>query len=260
MIFGAFEMNVKSLFRRFRISIIHLLACYTKSMPITDYVILAPHPDDETFGCGQLIAEMASRGKEVFLIFFSGGGASHNGCCDLSSFAIETTRCQKAKEILSDLGVRAENMFFLNMPDGELAGSIPSAYLKIKQLIVNMTAATILAPHPQEGWRDHEAVSALAQKLATDTGKILFYYCVWFYFSMPFRKFHHVQWRNACFVHHPEAWRKKTAACRKYLSHLAPCGKPYAGVLPEELIDAISYSKELFFQKQLNTRKNEAAE
>ena len=211
--------------------------------------ILAPHPDDETFGCGQLIAEMTSRGKEVSVVFFSGGGASHDGCCDLSPAAIEAARSEKAKEILSDLGVRAESMSFLNMPDGELAGCITSAYSKIKQLPAVTTAATILAPHPQEGWKDHGAVAALAQQLANETKKDLFYYCVWFYFSMPFRKFHKVQWRKAFSVHQPAAWQKKMNACQEYLTHRAPCGKPYAGVLPDELIKAVQYQREFYFSR-----------
>ena len=241
-------MTFKDVFRKFRIAVIHLLVPRASGMPVTDYVVWAPHPDDETFGCGQLIAEMTSRGKEVSVVFFSSGGASHNGCCDLSPAAIESARNQKAKEVLSNLGVRAENIFFLNMPDGELAGCIPSAYQKIKQLLAGMNPAAIIAPHPQEGWKDHEAVAELAQKLAADTGKELFYYCVWFYFSMPFRKFHHVQWSKAYSAGTSASWRKKFAACQKYLTHTAPCGKPYAGVLPDELISAVLYRKEFFFR------------
>lgn len=210
--------------------------------------ILAPHPDDETFGCGQLIAEMTARNKTVSVIFFSSGGGSHKGCCNLPTSEIEAERCRRAKAILADLGVRAENIIFLNMPDGELTESIPPEYDKIKQLVESQPSAVLLAPHPQEGWRDHGAVAALARKLAEGTKKELFYYCVWFYFSMPFRKFHHVQWSKAYSVGSSAAWRKKDEACRKYLTHIAPCGKPYAGVLPAELISAVLYRKEFFFR------------
>ena len=251
-------MIIKILFRKFRIAVIHLLTCHTKNMPTNDYIVFAPHPDDETFGCGQLIAEMTSCGRDVFVVFLSSGGASHGRCCDLKPEEIEKARCQKAKEILTDLGVRLDNIFFMNMSDGELAGTIPPAYQKIKQLVESKNAATLLAPHPQEGWHDHEAVSALAAQLAAETKKELFYFCVWFYFSMPFRKFHHVKWRKAYSVCQPDAWQKKRAACQKYLTHLAPCGNPYAGVLPDELIEAISHKNELFFKKEFkNNEKSE---
>lgn len=242
--------TLKSLFRRVRIWTIRTL-CGKRSLDLTSLgalCILVPHPDDEVFGCGQLISILTSQGKNVFIVFFSCGGASHIGCCDLKPEGVEKARCQKAKEILTDLGVQEKNIFFMNMPDGELAGSIPSAYQKIKQLVTSFTGATLLAPHPQEGWSDHEAVAKLAEQLAVETKKELFYYCIWFYFSMPFRKFHHVEWRKAYSLHQPDAWQKKTAACRKYLAHCAPCGKPYTGVLPDELIEAISYRNELFFK------------
>ena len=242
---------LKSVFRRFRLWVIQRL-CGKRPLAVDSLgavCILAPHPDDETFGCGQLIAEMTARNKEVSVIFCSSGGASHKGCCNSPASAIEAARCQKAKEILADLGVRAENIVFLNMPDGELTEAIPPGYDKIKQLVERKTSAALLAPHPLEGWRDHEAVAELARKLAADTPKELFYYCVWFYFSMPFRKFHKVQWAKAYSAGTSASWRKKDEACRKYLTHIAPCGKPYAGVLPDELIKAVQYQREFYFSR-----------
>lgn len=241
--------NIKTFFRKFRIAVIRLLSWRTEDMSVADYIVLAPHPDDETFGCGQLISKMISSGKEITVVLFSGGGASHHGCCDLAPDEIATARLRKAEEILTELGVGKENIVSMDLPDGKLSCSIHAEdYDKIKKLAEDKKSAAILAPHPQEGWADHMAVAALAQRLAEDSGKELFYYCVWFYFSMPFRKFHLVKWGNAYFVHRPDAWQKKRAACQKYLAHYAPCGKPYAGVLPDELIGAVQHNKEIYFK------------
>ncbi len=40
-------------------------------------VVVAPHPDDETLGCGVLIAAKRRLGAEVAVVFLTDGAASH---------------------------------------------------------------------------------------------------------------------------------------------------------------------------------------
>ena len=40
-------------------------------------VVLAPHPDDETLGCGALIFDAASRGADCHIICVTDGSRSH---------------------------------------------------------------------------------------------------------------------------------------------------------------------------------------
>ena len=46
-------------------------------------IIVAPHPDDEVFGCCGLMQRLIAQGKRVELIIMTGGGKSHAGCCDI---------------------------------------------------------------------------------------------------------------------------------------------------------------------------------
>jgi hypothetical protein len=43
------------------------------------FVVLSPHPDDETLGTGGLIAEACTRGQEVDVIVVTDGSGSHPG-------------------------------------------------------------------------------------------------------------------------------------------------------------------------------------
>ncbi len=42
-------------------------------------VVFAPHPDDESLGCGGLISEAVEQGIPVHVVMVSDGGASHPG-------------------------------------------------------------------------------------------------------------------------------------------------------------------------------------
>ena len=40
-------------------------------------MIVAPHPDDESLGCGGLIAQLKAQKAEVWVLFLTNGEASH---------------------------------------------------------------------------------------------------------------------------------------------------------------------------------------
>jgi LmbE family N-acetylglucosaminyl deacetylase len=40
-------------------------------------LVVAPHPDDETLGCGGLISLLAQNGSAFYIVFVTDGSASH---------------------------------------------------------------------------------------------------------------------------------------------------------------------------------------
>lgn len=237
---------IKSLFRSFRVFCIHALSSFARPISIDDCVILAPHPDDETLGCGSLIAATINAGKRVEIVVLSDGAASHNGCCDITPEALNAAREADAVAALKILGVTREHIHFLHLQDGKLTDEIPTHKNEILELLNSLGIKTVLVPHPLEGWDDHEAVSRLGDDLE-QSGWTRFYYLVWFYFSMPFRKFGKVAWKTAKCIENTECHKMKQHAAKIYLTDCAPCGKPFAGVLPEELQNAVLTKRELYF-------------
>ena len=67
-------------------------------------VVLAPHPDDETLGCGGLIALKRSLGAPVRVIFMTDGAGSHSG---VDRPALTATRKEEASAACNVLGVHA---------------------------------------------------------------------------------------------------------------------------------------------------------
>jgi len=202
--------KIKSSFRFFRILCIRALTGGAQKMTISDCVVLAPHPDDETLGCGSLIAATVNARKRVEIVVFSNGTASHNGCCDITPEVLERAREADTIKALTILGVAKEHVHFLHLQDGNLTTEISVHKSEILELLSSLGIKTVLVPHPQEGWSDHEAVSALGDALQS-SGWTRFYYCVWFYFSMPFKKFHKVAWQHAYCIKDAASLNKKIA-------------------------------------------------
>jgi LmbE family N-acetylglucosaminyl deacetylase len=215
---------------------------------------VAPHPDDEVFGCGGLIARTVAAGGEVAVVVLSRGERSHASCCDLSGEAIGQRRVALATEAAGHLSLRQERLIFLDWPDGQIGGSEPQEQdRRTKELagwIARLRPEAVFAPHPFEGWADHEAAERMTRTAIERSGVAcrLFHYCVWFWFSMPLRRALRIDWRKARVLDIADVYNRKRAAMDAYLEPCAPCGNPWSGVLPRELLRAFRWKKELFFE------------
>ena len=101
-----------------------------KSIHLSERVlIVAPHPDDETFGVGGFMASLAPQPKHpegrtsVHVLFLTSGGKSHLGCCDLQSRELEMRREFAARRATHILGVDAAKLHFFRLADGGLPHS-----------------------------------------------------------------------------------------------------------------------------------------
>lgn len=242
--------KIKYLFRCFRISIISLLTLRAGKIKLEPSLILAPHPDDETFGCGEMVAALRESGKDVYIIYLTDGTASHQNCCNISQDLLGSTRSSKAKFVAAFFGVPEENLFFCHLPDGNLSKTLPLKYKDLQHLTETLHCKRIFAPHPQEGWPDHLAVTNLGIYLASHLNMELFYYCIWFYFSMPFKKFKEVSWGRSKHLYSETAYKRKCTAIDLYTRDFAPCGQPYIGKLPKELLSTIKFRREIYFEHE----------
>ena len=57
-------------------------------------LILAPHPDDESLGCGGLIAESCARGQPPLLVVLTDGAGSHPHSCEYPPSRLRDVREQ----------------------------------------------------------------------------------------------------------------------------------------------------------------------
>lgn len=125
-------------------------------------LILAPHPDDETIGCGGTIALYVSKGVEVFVVIISDGSKIAYEFGD-ESINVASARKQEAVESANILGVR--QVYFLDFPDGELSSYEDEIRIKIEAIIKEIHPNIIFAPSPIDFHQDHIVASKIALQI-----------------------------------------------------------------------------------------------
>lgn len=238
---------LKNQLRKIRIIILRATSSVkAKHFPeVESALVIAPHPDDEIFGCAGLIQHLLSKQKKVSIIILSDGSASHKGCCNIKKKTITNRRRELAHKANSHLGVASKDLHFLDYPDGKISYNSLET-LRLKSLIEQIQPDTILIPHHKEGWSDHIEAGNIIKKLAQENYKYSIYeYCVWFWYYNSWK----LDWKNAytLTMNSKEFYRKKEAI-NYYIEPLAPCEKPWSGVLPKLFIKATLWRKELFFK------------
>jgi N-acetylglucosamine malate deacetylase 1 len=123
-------------------------------------MVFAPHQDDETLGCGGLLALKQAEGAQTWVVFLTDGEASFQYDRSADKTELSQTRCQEAKQALSILGVPDSQIYFLNQPDGQLSILPPSQQETLLQQLTKLLErhqpAEIYIPHRWDGHPDHE--------------------------------------------------------------------------------------------------------
>lgn len=214
-------------------------------------VIVAPHPDDEIIGCGGLITRLISQGNSPHIIIMTGGEGSHNGCCDTPKKDIVNARRHLTRNALAILGLSAKYLHELNFKDGNI-NSDDAEVESLKRLITEINPQSIFVPHWGEGWRDHINTAKLIRNIINSSSILtkpkVWEYCVWMWYYNVWRG---LDWKNCYKVAMTkEELSRKRVAMQAYISPLAPCGKPWSGVLPKLFIKANRGNTELYFKSK----------
>ncbi len=242
-------MNIKDLIRFLRIQVIHLLVNQKNTLDLTSksVLIVAPHPDDEVIGCAGLIQQCLDNKQSINVVILTGGSESHAKCCNIDKNVIVENRRNLSKEAAKILGLPLKNLHFLNYQDGSIAFENDGTN-KLKELIASVHPNLIFIPHKGEGWSDHIEAGNIVRKLITDRPEIRLYeYCVWFWYYNA----RHINWERARLLKMSSTQHHlKLQAMNAYIHPLAPCGKPWSGVLPKIFIKANSWTRELYFKEE----------
>lgn len=209
-------------------------------------LIIAPHPDDEVLGCSGLIQHMIENRKQVHVIILSGGGKSHQSCCRVNESTLIDSRRNLSRKAAEKLGLPLSQLYFLDYPDGNISFN-KSETLRLQTLIDKISPDAIFIPHKGEGWSDHiEAGNIVREIIRTKSTPIQLYeYCVWFWYYNVWN----IDWKNAFLLKmNQKEHQLKLKAIDTYTKPLAPCGKPWSGVLPKLVVKANQWNCELYFK------------
>ena len=145
-------------------------------------VVVAPHPDDESLGCGGLIAEACRRGRPVRLVVVSDGTGSHPSSAAYPPERLRALREAETAAAAAELGLDAACIRFLRLPDRFVPTDGPQADAAVDAIADaarDCAAGAILVTWRHDPHCDHEAAHALAAQAAARLGVPLFAYPVW---------------------------------------------------------------------------------
>jgi LmbE family N-acetylglucosaminyl deacetylase len=151
----------------------------------TSAVVFAPHPDDETLGCGGTIVKKIRAGARVSMVVMTDGRGSHGAL--MAEERIGEIRARETKDAAARLGIAAERLHRLGFRDRELADYSAGALEQVGRILERETPSEIYVPYLHESPPDHVvtrrvALEAARRKLAAVT---VCEYPVWFWFHWP---------------------------------------------------------------------------
>jgi LmbE family N-acetylglucosaminyl deacetylase len=147
------------------------------------FIVIAPHPDDESLACGGLIADACRQGLRGKVVIVSDGAGSHPNSKTYPADRLRSLREEEARQAAAELGLRPEEILFLGLPDrfvpheGEEA---ERAIATIADCAREIGAGSLFVSWRHDPHCDHEASYRIARAVQRRVGGVrLFEYVVW---------------------------------------------------------------------------------
>jgi len=146
------------------------------------YLVIAPHPDDETLGCGATMARARHLGIPVHVAIVTDGSGHPPQVADKAGLA--ELRRNETLQACGVLGVPASHVVFLGFPDGRAMANIDAIAERLLALIRQVDPERIFAPSGIDNHADHRAVASALRSLV-QRGQVraaVYSYPIWFWF------------------------------------------------------------------------------
>jgi LmbE family N-acetylglucosaminyl deacetylase len=149
----------------------------SRNLNLSDFktvLAVAPHPDDETFGCGGTLALMARSHLSVHVLFVTDGSGSHPGHPVVVPDALAAIRLEEARVATQKLGIDWRRVAFLNEKDGGLGQLMGERRQNVARGISDRLASirpdAVLLPGRSDGSSEHKAAFALVREAVGQAG------------------------------------------------------------------------------------------
>jgi len=145
-------------------------------------LVLAPHPDDESLGCGGLIAACCAASRPPVVAMLTDGAASHPGSRLYPPAKLADLREREVVSAVGILGLRPERLLLLREPDGKAPHDGAAFDAVVDRVVCSLQqerCTSLLAPWRFDPHCDHVAAARIAAEAARIVGVRLVSYPVW---------------------------------------------------------------------------------
>lgn len=163
-----------------------------RSLPLTTvteltahapFLVLSPHPDDETLGTGGLIAGAVAAGIPVDVVVLTDGSGSHPRSQTYPRQRLIDLRRREVADAAGILGLAPNQTHHLDLVDTQAPLSGPAfndAVRSLTELVVETGARSIFVTWEMDQHCDHVAAAAMARAVCRHTPRLaLWAYPIW---------------------------------------------------------------------------------
>ena len=155
---------------------------FTAAFGTAPILVLAPHPDDESLGCGGMIAEACENGQPPLVVVLTDGTMSHPNSRQYPRERLRQVREEEAAEATRRLGLPQERLRFLRYPDTlapTQGATLQHAAATVASLIRTAGCETVVTSWRLDPHCDHLAAYVIASLACQMSDVRLRAYPVW---------------------------------------------------------------------------------
>ncbi|WP_322895342.1 MULTISPECIES: PIG-L family deacetylase [unclassified Yoonia] len=145
-------------------------------------VVLAPHPDDESLGCGGLLCAAAQAGRNVAVMVVTDGRLSHPSSPSVDADALAQIRTAELRDAVKTLhpDIRLHDLGFHDCGVSDTPPGSDAAVEAILAAIDAIGATALFTTWRGDPHQDHVATAALARQAAAERPDVrLWSYPIW---------------------------------------------------------------------------------
>jgi LmbE family N-acetylglucosaminyl deacetylase len=124
-------------------------------------IVFAPHPDDETYGCGGTIAKKLHEGYEVIVVVMTDGRYAFSEVLGITTDPtpeeLKIIREEEVKRSTRILGLPENSIIFLDFEDGTLGANGGKAEEEVMRIMNTHKPVEVYFTYRKDSHPDHQA-------------------------------------------------------------------------------------------------------
>ena len=214
-------------------------------------LVIAPHPDDETLGCGGLLAQLFAAHAPCLVALLTDGAHSNPASLAWPPARIAAQRALELDAAMAELGGGPDAVMRLGFQDGNAPHPGEPAFeagvAVLLELAETIAATSVVATWAEDPHGDHQAAAAMAARVADATGAAHWSYPIWSWMRPPDEPVEAADVTTG-WLDISEVLDRKRRAIARHESQLGGLIEDDENCLPPEFLDHFSGARETYLR------------